>query len=168
MGLYSKNKGKAWERDICKILETSIGGKFIRTPSSGAIIGGKNSKIKQYISEGSIRTFKGDIIPPQEYPKLVIEAKNYGDFSFHAVYTDNKQLNSWIEQMEESLDEGDFGILIIKITRKGSWVVYKEQDLDIPAKINFSIYTHNGIKYIISDLTQTLVEKNNLIRTKSM
>lgn len=167
MGSYSKNKGKSWERDVCKFLETRLGGKFIRSPSSGAIIGGKNSKLKEYISEGAIRTFKGDIIPPQEYPFLVIEAKNYGNFPFHSVYKNSSQLNAWIDQMNESLDPRDLGLLIIKITRKGSWALFKEKDLGTLTDSNFMVYNYLGEKYILSDLELLFKEKEELIRQKS-
>lgn len=74
-GRASKNKGKSWERDICKFLGNTLGGSFIRVPNSGAFIGGSNASRKVMLSDGQVRQAKGDIVPPDELIKLNIEAK---------------------------------------------------------------------------------------------
>ncbi len=167
MGSYSKNKGKTWEREVCKIFENFLGGKFIRSPSSGAIIGGKNSKIKQFISEGAVRTFKGDIIPPENYPKLVIEAKNYNQFQFHQLYTKNKQFEIWLDQLLETLDKDDFGLLIIKITRKGMWAAFEEKSISNYTNLNHTLYSYKNMKFVIVDLFLLLNDRLDEIKLKA-
>lgn len=118
-----KAKGNSWERDICKHLSDLYSESFIRVPNSGAYIGGKNSKRKQVLHEGQIRSFKGDIIPGESFPKLNLEAKNYKDFPFHHLFTGScNTLDKWIDQCMEVADVGDFNIICIKITRKGTYV----------------------------------------------
>ena len=66
----SKNKGNSWERVVAKDLTNLYGETFIRAPGSGAYVGGTNTKRKQFLHEGQIRSFKGDIIPGQSFPKF--------------------------------------------------------------------------------------------------
>lgn len=114
----SKNKGNSWERDVAADLTTRYNEKFLRAPGSGAYIGGSNSKRKDFLHEGQIRSFKGDIIPGQSFPRMNVECKNYGSFPFHQLLQGNvKQLDGWLKQLIEVADPNDFNILIVKITR---------------------------------------------------
>lgn len=125
-GRASKQKGKAWEREICSFLGETLGGSFIRVPNSGAFIGGKNTARKILLDSGQIRNAKGDIIPPDNLPLLNIEAKNYADIAFNQILNGScKQLDAWIDQTEEPADPEDVSFTIFKITRKGSWVAFK-------------------------------------------
>jgi hypothetical protein len=137
----SKIKGNAWEREICKVLSEHLGGIFTRTPHSGAFIGGKNSFRKQSLSESSIRTYKGDIVPPASFPFFNIEAKNYNDFQFHQLFSESKQLDAWIAQTLEPADEFDINLTIFKVSRRGSWIAFEEKLL---SKFNL---TTNYMKY---------------------
>lgn len=120
----SKNKGNAWERDVAADLTKLYGETFIRAPGSGAYTGGSNSHRKQYLHEGQIRSFKGDIIPGQSFPKLNAECKSYGEFPFHQLFQGGcKQLDAWLDQLMEAADPGDFNLLICKITRKIKFIV---------------------------------------------
>lgn len=126
-GKSSKDKGKAWEREICGFLGETLGGSFIRVPNSGAFIGGKNTARKILLDSGQIRNAKGDIIPPDNLPLLNIEAKNYADIAFNQILNGAcKQLDAWIDQTEEPADPQDISFTIFKITRKGSWVAFKQ------------------------------------------
>jgi Holliday junction resolvase len=121
----SKNKGNAWERDVAKQLTELYGETFIRAPGSGAYVGGSNNARKQYLHEGQIRSFKGDIIPGQSFPKFNAECKSYKDFPFHQLFTGPvKQLDTWLDQLMDAADPGDFNILIMKFNRKGKFVVF--------------------------------------------
>ena len=120
----SKNKGSSFERDIAKLLSDTFGESFIRVTNSGAYIGGKNTARKDTLSEAQIRHSKGDIVPGPSFGRMNAEAKSYADFPFHQLFTGScKQLDGWIEQMLEVADEGDFNILFMKFTRKGTYVV---------------------------------------------
>lgn len=123
----AKAKGNSWEREICSFLGNTLGGNFQRVPNSGAYIGGKNVFRKTFMDAGQARAAKGDIIPPDALPKLNLEAKNYKDIAFHQIINGEcKQLNTWIEQTEEPADSDDLSFTIFKITRKGSWVAFRE------------------------------------------
>jgi len=123
-----KIKGSTWERDVAKHLTEIYGETFIRVPHSGSYIGGSNKARKEYLHEGQIRSFKGDIVPGPSFPLLNIECKAYGDFPFHHLFSqDVNKLDQWIEQLLEPADENDFNILIIKINRKGKYVAIENK-----------------------------------------
>ena len=125
-GSKSKQKGKGWERDVCLYLSDLYNESFIRVPGSGAFIGGTNQFRKDYLSEEQIKLSRGDIIPPVKYPFFLAECKNYADFPFHQLISKHKVplLDSWIEQVEGDSEEEDTWLLFIKITRKGTYVLY--------------------------------------------
>ena len=132
-GSKSKQKGKGWERDVCLFLSDLYNDSFIRVPGSGAFIGGTNQFRKEYLSEEQIKLSRGDIIPPVKYPFFLAECKNYANFPFHQLISKHKipLLDSWIEQVEHDVtNENDLWLLFIKITRKGSYVLYPIRKLD--------------------------------------
>ena len=93
-----KAKGNAWENTVAKHLTELYGESFIRVPHSGAYIGGTNQHRKEILHEGQIRSFKGDIIPGQSFPRLNAECKSYKDFPFHQLFQGTcKTLDVWIE-----------------------------------------------------------------------
>lgn len=124
----SKNKGNSWERQVAADLTKLYGETFIRAPGSGAYTGGANTVRKQYLHEGQIRSFKGDIIPGQSFPKMNAECKSYGKFPWHQLFLGEvKQLETWIEQLMVAADQGDFNILICKITRQLRFIAVQDQ-----------------------------------------
>lgn len=124
----SKAKGNSFEREIAAKLTDLYGESFIRAPGSGAYVGGSNSSRKQFLHEGQVRSFKGDIIPGQSFPKMNAEAKSYKDFPFYQLLHGScKILDGWIEQMLEVADEGDFNILFMKFNRKGTFVAVESR-----------------------------------------
>ena len=145
----SKNKGSGWERDVAKHLTEIFGETFIRAPGSGAYIGGKNQARVEFLHEGTIRVFKGDIVPGVSYPKFNIECKFYKDFSFHQLLTDNKQFNAWTDQLLDVADEADFNILIMKFNRIGKYIAIHESSRPSLILNNFTQYkNHHGYWYI--------------------
>lgn len=126
----SKIKGNFWERQVAADLSKMYNASFIRVPNSGAYIGAKNSHRKQFLHEGQIRSFKGDIIPGQEFSKMNIECKSYADFPFHQLFQGSiKKLDEWIDQIMQVADPDDFSILIMKFNRKGKFVAVKQNSL---------------------------------------
>ena len=131
MSSKSKTKGKSWERDVCNFLSELYNESFIRVPNSGAYVGGKNEHRKDYLSEEQIKLARGDIIPPVNWPYFLAECKNYADFPFHLLFAKSSiaRLDNWIEQVEHDVtSENDLWLLFIKITRKGTYVLF---DTDI-------------------------------------
>lgn len=169
-GSASKNKGKRWELDICKYLSSILGGSFIRTSNSGAFVGGNNNFRKQLLSDNQIRGVKSDIIPPDNMSKLNIEAKNYADIPFHQfINGDCAQLNTWIEQTEQSADNNDISFTIFKITRKGSWVAFRKDMCDDFLLDSYVYYVRKvsseyKIPYIITDYESFFINNSEKIK----
>jgi hypothetical protein len=118
-----KAKGSGFEREIAKYLSEKYGESFIRAPGSGAYVGGKNQSRTEFLHEGQIRSFKGDIVPGQSFSKMNIECKFYADFPFHLLLTgDCKVIDTWIDQLMDVADPGDINLLFMKFNRKGRYV----------------------------------------------
>lgn len=118
-----KQKGSSFEREVAQFLTKTYNESFIRAPGSGAYVGGKNQSRKQFLHEGQIRSFKGDIVPGQSFNKFNAECKSYKDFPFHLVLTgDCKVLDSWLDQMMDVAEPGDLNMLFMKFNRKGKFV----------------------------------------------
>jgi hypothetical protein len=121
----SKAKGNAWELEVAKFLSDTYNESFLRVPSSGAFVGGKNNFRKTTIDKAQLQSKKGDI--PMGWNHFNLECKSYADFPFHQLwYADVKILDSWIAQQKEVEDEGDLNLILIKISRKDKWVLYPE------------------------------------------
>jgi Holliday junction resolvase len=150
-GSPSKNKGKSWERDFANFLSELYGASFIRVPSSGAYVGGKNAVRKTFLHESQIRAAKGDIVPPGDWKHFNCEAKNYGDFPFHQLTKGNVNiLETWIEQCLSAADPGDYSFLVIKVTHKGTYIVSPQLPQIIPGSYYFSYKSNNhGSWYLI-------------------
>jgi hypothetical protein len=162
----SKTKGNSWEREIAKFLGDTLGGNFQRTPGSGAYVGGRNIHRKSYLSDTQQSLAKGDIIPPDNLIKLNLEAKNYKDIAFHQIIDGScSQLDAWIDQTEIPANDGDISFTIFKITRKGSWIVFKQS-----LASNFSLGSHVVYKksndtYIVTTFKSFVIEnKESIIR----
>ena len=118
-----KQKGSSFEREVSRYLSTIYNESFIRAPGSGAYVGGKNQARTQILHEGQIRSFKGDIVPGQNFPKFNAECKSYADFPFNLVLAGEcKVLDGWLDQMMEVAEPGDVNILFMKFNRKGRFV----------------------------------------------
>lgn len=157
----AKAKGNAWELAICKFMGEHLGGHWMRVPNSGAFIGGNNVARKIFMDDGQVRMTKGDIIAPETLPKMNLEAKNYKDIAFHQIIDGTcKQLNDWIEQTETPAEPGDLSLTIFKITRKGSWVVFRESLRD---QFELGSYVHykksDDLTYIVTDF-ESFVQAN--------
>lgn len=126
-----KEKGNRGERELSKLLSPLFGGNFARVPTSGAMVGGKNAFRRETLSDTQNKIFKGDLIPPDHMPHCVLECKSYKDFLFHQLITPNAcpQLDEWIQQTLECVDEGDCWFVCIKITRLG-WFICVPDSID--------------------------------------
>jgi hypothetical protein len=140
----SKAKGNSWERQVAEHLTAMYGETFIRAPGSGAYVGGQNTVRKEFLHEGQIRAFKGDIVPGQSFPKFNAECKSYKTFPFHQLWQGHvKILEGWLDQLIDVADPGDFNILIMKFNHIGKWVA-------VEAKHNFLLsrsFNYGSIKH---------------------
>lgn len=118
-----KQKGSSFEREVATFLSNLYSESFIRAPGSGAYVGGKNQVRTQILHEGQIRSFKGDIVPGQSFPRFNAECKSYADFPFHLVLGGEcKVLDGWLQQMMDVAEPSDFNVLFMKFNRKGRFV----------------------------------------------
>jgi hypothetical protein len=118
-----KQKGSSFEREVATYLSKLYGESFIRAPGSGAYVGGKNQQRKEFLHEGQVRSFKGDIVPGQNFVKFNAECKSYADFPFHQVLAgDCKTLNDWLDQLMAVAEPNDLNVLFMKFNRKGKFV----------------------------------------------
>ena len=135
-----KAKGSGFEREIAKFLSDTYSESFIRAPGSGAYVGGKNQSRTEFLHEGQIRSFKGDIVPGQSFSKMNVECKFYADFPFHLLLTgDCKVLDGWLEQLMDVADPDDVNILFMKFNRKGKYICLQSKLTWISD--NFTYYT---------------------------
>ena len=166
----NKTKGKTFENQICKIMETIFGGSFMRCFGSGAYVGGANVVRMQKLSESQILNTRGDIVPDDSMPNLIIECKSYKDFPFNLL-SDNKSIavmDKWLAQVETDVLNNEFYFLTFKINNKGIFGVFR-QDLITDCEVigNYSIYNYNNKKYIICNLEEFLKNNKNKIKQKT-
>lgn len=139
-GSKSKIKGSTWERELSKFLSDTYFASFVRASHSGAYVGGKNQHRKSFLSDNQIRSFKGDIIPPDDWIFFNSEAKFYADFAFHQLFEESKLLENWIEQLMTASDPNDLNLLFMKFNRKGRYIAV-QTDLLWSLPEQYSIYT---------------------------
>jgi hypothetical protein len=161
----AKAKGNSGERELCKILAGIFEGSFIRVPGSGAYIGGTNAIRREYMSEGQVRHAKGDIQPPDFMPKLVLECKFYADFPFHSLMTPGAipQLDTWIEQTLDCVEEGDVWYVAFKINRRGFFATVPFEGSEKYTFGNHSVYTGKHGKFVVTELSEFFTLNKDII-----
>lgn len=164
MAVNGKQKGNTYEREIAKTLSDLYGASFVRAAHSGAFIGGSNAYRKSVLSEGQIKSFKGDIIPPDEWKHFNCECKSYADFGFHQLFSPegSKVLDGWIDQMMSVAEPGDCNILFMKFNRKGQYIALLENE-----DWHLQNYVRYGSRYgsfIITELTSFLTLNSNILK----
>jgi len=142
----AKQKGNVWEREVAKDLSEVFDENFIRVPNSGAYTGGANFHRLDQLTESQKRMMNGDIMVPPCMSSFKIECKSYKTFDYHKCFTDNKTLNKWIQQAES----GDNWFLVIKVTRKGSYILFP---INLSHYFRFKNFLRYTDKYIITSYT---------------
>lgn len=134
MGKASKNKGKAGERELADIMTKIFEEKFGRVFGSGAFMGGKNSHRRNNANSIQILASRGDLIPPESMPKLVVECKWHKSMSWHQ-FLQNKPIKileqqntgGWLQQCYNSVNEDEIWFLCMKFNNQGWFVLYEQQ-----------------------------------------
>lgn len=154
MSSKSKNKGNGAERELCKYFSDIFGGSFTRVPNSGAFTGGRNAFRRKGLSETQNRINRGDIIPPDHMPKFVIESKFYADFRFHQLLQPGPtpQLDAWIAQCMDAIDEGDLWFVCYKINSRGWFICVPETANSNFVFSNYAVYNCTHGQFRITDL----------------
>ena len=153
----AKQKGNAWERDVAKDLSETFNENFIRVPNSGAYTGGANVFRIDQLTEQQKRMMDGDIMVPPCLSRYKIECKNYKTFDFHQLFNENKTLDKWIKQAEFGL----LWFLVIKVTRKGSFILFRKE---ISKHFSYKNYLSYKDKYVITDYKEFWQENADAIR----
>ena len=153
----AKQKGNAWERDVAKDLSETFNENFIRVPNSGAYTGGANVFRIDQLTEQQRRMMDGDIMVPPCLSRYKIECKNYKTFDFHQLFNENKTLDKWIKQAEFGL----LWFLVIKVTRKGSFILFRKE---ISKHFSYKNYLSYKDKYVITDYKKFWQENADAIR----
>ena len=153
MLMTSKSKGNRGELELCKKLSVIFSGSFMRVPNSGAFTGGKNAIRKETLSANQTRATKGDIIPPDFMPKLVLENKFYKDFRFHQLMQPGEcpQLDDWIGQALDAVDAGDIWYVTFKINLRGWFIAVPFEGSDQYVFENHCVYTGKYGKFIVTE-----------------
>lgn len=123
-----KTKGKGYENAVAKFLTDTYGEKFLRVPTSGAFLGGANFHRRHTMTEGQVRSFKGDIIPPDSWSKFNCECKFYKDFNFHQLYSESKILDRWIAETLDTANTGDLSLIFMKFNNLGEYMAYQSTE----------------------------------------
>ena len=153
----AKQKGNAWEREVAKDLSETFNENFIRVPNSGAYTGGANVFRIDQLTEQQKRMMDGDIMVPPCLSRYKIECKNYKAFDFHQLFNENKTLDKWIKQAEFGL----LWFLVIKVTRKGSFILFRKE---ISNHFSYKNYLSYKDKYVITDYKEFWQENADAIR----
>jgi hypothetical protein len=162
----SKNKGNGFENQVAKKLSTSLAPlKFIRTPGSGARVGGKNFQAYgELFGQDALNIFVGDVVPVNQKEAKVlfnfsIECKSYAKSdSFEVMVAGNANVFKW---MQESIIDASkinkIPLLIFKWNRSSIFVAGLSKDMSIPPKMTIS---QNGVSIDIFLLDDLLPNKD--------
>lgn len=169
MGAKSKRKGNNGERELCKLLTTILSGSFVRVPNSGAAVGGKNVARRELLSKGQDRSLRGDIIPPDHLPRLVIESKSYAEFSFHALLRPGSYplLDAWIAEVMTAISPGDQWFVCFKISRRGWHIVVPEAESKDYVFDNYASYNGAHAAVRVTELPTFLLANRDTLLAKA-
>ena len=161
-----KAKGNSWERTVARFLTETHGASFLRVPNSGAFIGGSNAQRVQNLDAGQVKNFRGDIIPPENWHKLNIEAKSKRDLGWHQILSGScKTLDAWIEQCMVVHQPGDLSVIFFKIDRQGQFVAVRlSAEYEISQPASHMLYTTSaGEVWLISELNNFWIANKEII-----
>jgi hypothetical protein len=136
----SKKKGNGNELRIAKLLSEHLAPlKFIRTPGSGAFLGGKNFSVRQDLfAHEAMKVFVGDIVCTNETVfdydfRFVIECKHYKTPDRLEQLMSGKSLvYKWIEEvMVDCVKVGRQGIVVFKWNNTPFYCAVKP-DVELP------------------------------------
>lgn len=123
----SKQKGNAFEREVCTYLKGLTGLSFVRVPNSGAYIGNSNRERAKELSKSQVQTFDGDIIVPKEYAEWSFECKFYKSIAWKKLFSEEGEakVNSWIKQARDSVKP--YWMVFFKINNSGTYCIFNEK-----------------------------------------
>jgi hypothetical protein len=136
----SKAKGNSGERAVCKILAEHLPPfKFIRSQSSGAVVGGKNFQANAHLySQEAMHYFVSDIVCSNEQDvgkkfRFCIEVKHYKDAEKMEVLLNRKsKVYGWLEEVAiDCFKVNKEGIVIFKFNNTPYYVAVNK-NIELP------------------------------------
>lgn len=146
-----KSKGNGFEGTIAKTLSKALAPlNFIRTPGSGARVGGKNFEtIGKMFGEDALKIFVGDVVPVNERQEGVsfkhsIECKFYATQDpFTSLVAGTANVFKWFKEAVDDASKIDKSpMLIFKWNHTPIFVAIDTMD----SKADYTILTTRGIK----------------------
>ncbi len=153
-----KAKGNGFEGTVAKTLSKALAPlNFIRTPGSGARVGGKNFEtIGKMFGEDALKIFVGDVVPVNERQESVrfkhsIECKFYATQDpFTALVSNTANIFKWFQEaVDDSAKVDKSPMLIFKWNHTPIFVAIDTCD----SKADYTILTDRNIKPRVSLLT---------------
>ena len=153
----SKIKGSTYERDIARYLTETYGQTFVRVPTSGAYVGGSNAHRASTLDRHQLAAHKGDIQPPSGW-QINIEVKNYASIPWHQMINQEcKQLDTWIDQLEQVSAPADIDIIFFKISRQGQFVCVRHHPcFDLTQSLQYNEYFVYNLDQFFAKNKETL------------
>jgi hypothetical protein len=154
----SKAKGSGFEGTVAKLLTKSLQPlNFIRTPGSGARVGGKNFEtIGQMFGEDALKIFVGDVVPVNEKQvgvkfKHSIECKFYKtQDAFTSLASNTANIFKWFQEVVDDASKIDKSpILIFKWNHTPIFVGIDTME----SKTDYTVLTKQGIRPRLTLLT---------------
>lgn len=156
--VHSQRKGGGFEGTVAKTLSKALAPlNFIRTPGSGARVGGKNFEtIGKMFGEDALKIFVGDVVPVNERQEGVtfhhsIECKAYANQdAFTSLVSNTANLFKWFaEAVDDAKKVDKQPMLIWKWNHTPVFVAIDTMH----SKANYTVLTNQGIKPRLSLLT---------------
>lgn len=151
-----KAKGNGFESTIAKKLSTSLPVNFIRSPGSGARVGGKNmATIGMMMGDDALKLFNADVVPVNEKAAgykfhYSIECKSYATAdNFTSLVSGTANIFKWFE--ESVVDAAKIGkepILIFKWNRTPIFVAVLARTMEGVATPALKLNRPQGFKDI--------------------
>jgi hypothetical protein len=157
----SKAKGNSGERAICKLLSDALAPfKFIRSPGSGAAVGGLNfDKFAHLYSQEAMALFVSDVCCSNEKDtgkvfRFAIESKNYKDAEKLEVLLNGKSnIYKWFEEIKvDAVKINKDPILIFKWNQTPYYVCV-DSNIKLPVETILTLPTGLQLCYL-KDLLQ--------------
>lgn len=162
----SKGKGNSFENQVAKKLSAALAPlKFIRTPGSGARVGGKNFQAYgELFGQEALNIFVGDVVPVNQKEAKVtfnfsIECKSYAKSdSFEIMVAGNANVFKWMqESVVDASKINKIPLLIFKWNRSPVFVAGLSKDMNVPPKMTIA---QNGTSIDIFLLENLLPKKD--------
>lgn len=151
-----KSKGNAFEALIAKKLSAALPINFIRSPGSGARIGGRNmSTIGAMMGEEALKLFNADVVPVNENMvgyrfHYSIECKSYATpDNFTSLVSGSANIFKWFEEsVVDSAKIDREPVLIFKWNRTPVYVAVLSRTMEGVAQPALRINRPQGFKDI--------------------